>query len=310
MTVSVNAVSRPASDMDQLSQAVGLAMKFYDLKLNADQQKAANGLLAKKAEEDARKEGAKFGGDHEAVTSRPEAGPFVPIDQAPRFARESAPEGSVGYVPASFGQKNRELAIQEDNLNFQRGEKQKERLAGIQNEFEKKDGYQNAKIKLESAQEINALLNTGSPISENIAKTKVARIANGVGVLTDKDVDRVGGSQDVISNAKRVFERANTGKMLAEDVRDLKEITRVFEAIAKENLKLEAERFAKQKSSYVNMTQQQIIESLNIQPLLNQQINTANQNNQNNGGLSAEQIAAREIMEERMRAKQTGGRTR
>jgi hypothetical protein len=306
MTVSVNAVSRPAGDMDQLSQAVGLAMKFYDLKLNADQQKAANGLLAKKAEEDARKEGAKFGGDHEAVTSRPAAGPFVPLDQAPKFAQDAAPQGAVGYVPASFGQRNRELDIAENTLNENRRSKKAEQVDKAMSDFENDGRIAKAKDTIGSADKVDELLTLNSSAALNAARMSIAKSATGVGALSDKEVDAFGGSQDLKSKAERLLAKATSkdAQFLPQDVEDLRAVNAVFRKSAQSQLKKEAERFADQKSSFLNLTKREIYDSLNLEPYYASQPTTQGQNSQ--GGLSAKQIAAQELLQEQQKVQSTG----
>lgn len=270
MTVSVNPVSRPQSDMDQLAQAVGLALKFYDIKMSKEQQEAVNNLNKQKAEAAAMDEAVKFQGANEPVMERPKAGPFIPIEQAPSFAREKAPEGSIGYVPVSFGQKQRELDISQANLDYQRGEKNKERIAGLRKDFDNKPEVKGAVDRIATANLIDSLLDEANPTSLSIAQMQVARIAQGVGVLSDKDVTRVGGSQDVVSQAKRLANKlANGEPLIAQDIKDLKQVTAIYKKAAQQDLETQADRFSKQNSAYVSMTQNDIKNNLALDSYYN-----------------------------------------
>lgn len=311
MTVSVNPVSRPANDMDQLSQAVGLALKFYDIKLNADQQKAANGLLAKKAEEDARKEGAKFGGDHEAVTSRPAAGPFVPLDQAPSFARSAAPEGTVGYVPASFGQKNREIAVQEDNLNYNRDRDDRERFTKHVNDFKNDGDIEKIKVKVEAANFIDNLLTEKNPIMDAVALRQTFKLSGDVGAIKPEDLRDLGASPALKDQALLALEQMRSGQRIDDESR--KAISRMAEIVrqqSRSSVSRIANRYADTAARDLRgVNKNDMLNALAPETVLAETPRPQSQQSAG-GGLSAEQIAAKEILEERMRAKQTGGRTR
>jgi hypothetical protein len=189
MTVSVNPVSRTQDDMGQLAQAVGVAMKFYDLKLTADQKKATDELLAKKHQaemaEKGRQEAADFGGKYEPVLKRPDQGAFIPAEHAPKLVNESSPQGTVGYKPVK----------KDDPYEKLRFDMEQTRLALAQ----AGDDRQKEKIKNEGTRNLSESIEKGG-VTELLTSLKKldAAIPGGIeGSEADGDIPGIGGAANI-----------------------------------------------------------------------------------------------------------------
>lgn len=302
-----------SEDYATIIRAVGIAKDVYGMKLDNDRQKIldrkAQELEQKKADEEARKAAGIINPGEEMDIYR--SGKFVPASegepQSVLLGRRQADNAPVFGLPSGVKEAEIAAGVKREENKQQKVEAQKKRLNEIQGDFEKKPTYKEATDKLMVAAEVDTLLDTGNPISQQIAKTKVARIANGVGVLTDKDVERVNGSQDLISKAKRIYERSMTGELLPEDINDLREVVSAFKLHAQNQLKKEAERFAEQKSSYVDMTKGDIYKSLNIDGIIS---DSQYAGRETAGGgrqpMTEQQAAANAVRSARMQAKALG----
>lgn len=68
-----------------------------------------------------------------------------------------------------------------------------------------------SKEAIAAGDEALALLKTNEPVAAESIKTKIARLAGETGILTDKDITRYGGSQDLWSRAQTEMTKLTTG---------------------------------------------------------------------------------------------------
>lgn len=84
-----------------------------------------------------------------------------------------------------------------------------------------KDGYFKGK-------NVEALLNQGTPTAVSAAATQFMKLSGEVGAITDADIKRFGGSQDLMSRAKRLVSQQAIGELLPEDIRAMKDAARLL----------------------------------------------------------------------------------
>ena len=80
----------------------------------------------------------------------------------------------------------------------------------------------------DSAQETLNLAKNGNPISAEAAKTQIARLAGEVGVLTDRDVERFGGSKAITARVAQAAQQAQDGTLTEENAKYLQGIVDAF----------------------------------------------------------------------------------
>lgn len=78
-----------------------------------------------------------------------------------------------------------------------------------------------------------SLLMSDNPVANQAAKTQLARLSGEVGVLTDADVSRFGGSKAVMSRAKQAAQEALSGKLTPENRSFLLAVAQRFEENAR-----------------------------------------------------------------------------
>ena len=95
---------------------------------------------------------------------------------------------------------------------------------------------------IESATDLNALLQSDNPVADGAAVEKFARILQPTGLLTEDDINRAGGSKGFEDRMKRAYEQLATGK-LSEDAReDLRTVSNLFLERASERKYLNIEK--------------------------------------------------------------------
>lgn len=78
-----------------------------------------------------------------------------------------------------------------------------------------------------------SLLMSDNPVANQAAKTQLARLSGEVGVLTDRDIERFGGSKAVMSKAKQAATEALNGKLTYENRQFLLAVAQRFEENAR-----------------------------------------------------------------------------
>ena len=95
---------------------------------------------------------------------------------------------------------------------------------------------------IESATDLNALLNSDNPVADGAAVEKFARILQPTGLLTEDDINRAGGSKGFEDRMKRAYEQLATGKLSNEAKDDLRAVSNLFLQRASERKYLNIEK--------------------------------------------------------------------
>jgi hypothetical protein len=94
------------------------------------------------------------------------------------------------------------------------------------------DLYKKNSASIQSAATVDGLIRdalSGNATAANVARSEIAKIAEGGGRLTDQDVERVGGPQDYRSKIRRFKNLQNTGEPLLEsDIAGLKQVAKTI----------------------------------------------------------------------------------
>ena len=89
---------------------------------------------------------------------------------------------------------------------------------------------------LEAADDLEAFLTEGNPLSSSVAKEKLARMVQPKGILTEDDLKRMGGSQAFMDRFQSFIEQQKTGTLDPKLKEYLQETTAVFRKRAQEVL--------------------------------------------------------------------------
>lgn len=90
--------------------------------------------------------------------------------------------------------------------------------------------------QLQYAANTLALLHSDNPVANQAAKTQLARLAGEVGVLTDRDVERFGGSKALLSKLNQAIAETTTGKLSKENKAFLTDVADSFYKAAQNSL--------------------------------------------------------------------------
>lgn len=127
--------------------------------------------------------------------------------------------------------------------------KQRTQIGSIQKEF----GTEVKKIResIDAADEAMALLMTDNPVAQEAARFKLAKVVQGAGVLTDRDVDRLGGSKALKEKLRQAKESMATGKMSKNNIKFMKQMVTIMKDRSKTSLSRRAKEFSKTRSGLV-----------------------------------------------------------
>ena len=129
----------------------------------------------------------------------------------------------------------------------------------------KNESYIIPKSAITSAEEVFTLLDSDNPISDNTAVFKMARAAQGPGVLTENDLKPFKGSQALNDQLVRIGEKIKTGKLSKRDRDYLRQASNTIHRAAARNLNA----FVQRESDFVlnkeGMTSEQL--SIYFEPL-------------------------------------------
>lgn len=111
-----------------------------------------------------------------------------------------------------------------------------EKLATFQQDLPKDKQIQSSDVAIAAASRIRGLLteDPDNPILLGAVQTQLPRLMGEVGVLTDKDVGRFGGSQALLAKGKQVIEKAVEGTLDEDNIAFMKRITAIMEKRAGE----------------------------------------------------------------------------
>lgn len=99
-----------------------------------------------------------------------------------------------------------------------------------------------ARSLIDTGDNIINLLASGGPIAAKAVTSQLPRMAGEVGVLTDNDVARWGGAQDLMSRMDTFMTKIGTGDLTEATRKEYKAIVGEFQAVAKNKLKYDMER--------------------------------------------------------------------
>lgn len=117
--------------------------------------------------------------------------------------------------------------------------------------------------KLTAADNALQLLNIDKPISSEVAKTQLARLAGEVGALTEQDLNRFGGSKDLLSRANQIATTLTSGKMTPESRKQLKQIATEFRTVVQNKIDTEARRQAQSGSALLELPESEVLRIIN-----------------------------------------------
>jgi hypothetical protein len=95
---------------------------------------------------------------------------------------------------------------------------------------------------IEASQDLNALLDSDNPIADVAAVEKFARILQPKGLLTEDDINRVGGSKAFDDRLERAYEELKSGKLSEQARKDLRTASGLFMQRASERKYLNIEK--------------------------------------------------------------------
>lgn len=90
--------------------------------------------------------------------------------------------------------------------------------------------------QLQYAKNTLDLLNSDNPVANQASKTQLARLSGEVGVLTDKDTERFGGSKAVLAKIGQATKEAMTGRLSNENKKFLTDLAETFHEAARRSL--------------------------------------------------------------------------
>lgn len=127
------------------------------------------------------------------------------------------------------------------------------RQTNLQDQYNKDKVVVDALKGLAAADAVEGLLNSNTPISDEAAKSQMARLSGEVGVLTDKDVERFGGSKAWKAQVQQSIERAKNGRLSAENKKYLYEAVRILRKVRQDSLAKRKAVIAKQGAKRLNI---------------------------------------------------------
>lgn len=90
--------------------------------------------------------------------------------------------------------------------------------------------------QLQYAQNTLDLLNSENPVANAAARTQIARLSGEVGVLTDRDIARFGGSEAFTSKLNQAIEKAMSGRLTKENKAFLIDVAATFKSASETSL--------------------------------------------------------------------------
>jgi hypothetical protein len=107
--------------------------------------------------------------------------------------------------------------------------------------------------QLQYAQNTLDLLKSDNPVANQASKTQLARLSGEVGVLTDKDTERFGGSKAVVTKIEQALKEAATGKLSEKNKSFLTDLATTFYTAAQNSLNSRLNELASGQSEAFNV---------------------------------------------------------
>jgi hypothetical protein len=150
------------------------------------------------------------------------------IKTARELGRDLRADPATGLLGRWEGEKFTPVQVPLGNLN----PVQKKDLDATVNAFRASDAYKKPLVTLQAASNVNSLLeqaNSNNPIAAEVARSEIAKMAEGGGKLTDQDIERVGGDRSVKGIAKRYINLQKTRMPLTPiDIQELRLVADVL----------------------------------------------------------------------------------
>lgn len=112
---------------------------------------------------------------------------------------------------------------------------------------------------LEAGEQMEKFLSDGSPLSATIAKEKLARMVQPEGILTEDDLNRVGGSKGFRDRIKRGIQEVMDGTADAKTKEDLQKAANIFKASARDKINVEHPQIIKYLSETFEISPQDAV---------------------------------------------------
>lgn len=147
--------------------------------------------------------------------------------------------------------------ISKDRIEGTKAQRNVGNIGKIQTDFNKDKLVIKAEEGLKAAHDAEDLLETDNPITAEAVKTSLARLSGEVGVLTDRDVARFGGSKAAIARINQSVKQMYDGKLTEENKAFMKQILQVFKARREEELDERAKLHAQQGGKRLGVDEQE-----------------------------------------------------
>lgn len=130
--------------------------------------------------------------------------------------------------------------FRKDKEETRKQEKAQSAVRNIKKDFD--SNIKDNRKRLEAADNALVLLSQDRPISEEVVKTQLARLAGEVGNLTEQDLARFGGSKDLVSRGRQLLTTLATGKLTPENKKQLIGIAKAFRKVVVAKIRAEGKR--------------------------------------------------------------------
>lgn len=152
--------------------------------------------------------------------------------------------------------------FREDAQKDKRNQENIKNLTRLQGDFNKDKSVQSIEAGRKAAEDAEALLELDNPITSEAVKTSLARLSGEVGVLTDRDVARFGGSKAVKDRFSQSIKQMIDGKITEENKKFMREIINTYKTKREKQLDNRALYFAKQGAKRLGVSEEEAFENL------------------------------------------------
>jgi hypothetical protein len=129
--------------------------------------------------------------------------------------------------------KSVEVIDKSNKYSLKQKKEARDMVTGFDNS-KKISGYRDS---LDEADKFLKLINLKQPIADSVALFKLARLAQGAGVLTQQDVDAVSGSRSWKETVKQIFETKKSGKLTKTNRKNMLALVKLLKKEATNKIK-------------------------------------------------------------------------
>jgi len=146
--------------------------------------------------------------------------------------------------------------------------RQRKDLLGLADKFESKSMVKEIQTSLRMMKNIKASLAANNPIADELAKTFIARAAEGGGKLSDADVNRLGGDKDAFwARTAQAIKQFKTGGLTKRNKKFLMEVASIVEANDRAGLKSYRDSYSKSRETGTKLSAEQISRGISVPEL-------------------------------------------